>query len=225
MEHHQAVLQKATERYLLDELEPEVRDQFEEHLFDCQECALDVRAAAMFVEQSKIVLAEPVASPGGAQAAEVRTGQGWFAWLRPALALPVLALLLVVVAYQNFVTYPHLMAAASQPQIGPWASVNASTRGAAPVVIKAHPDEGFGLLVSIPPDTSYSSYSLDLYSPSGKLQWSLKIPASSPDDTRSIFVPGAGLEQGTYNLRVTGVSSSGQSSNLGSHPIELQLQN
>ena len=45
MDHQEAVRQKATERYLLDELDPELRDQFEEHLFDCQDCALDVRAA------------------------------------------------------------------------------------------------------------------------------------------------------------------------------------
>jgi hypothetical protein len=229
MDHNEALLQKATERYLLDELDPEIRDQFEEHLFDCQECAVDVRAAAMFVEQSKIVLAEPVALTARAQAANahaanVRTERGWFAWFRPAFAVPVLALLLVVVAYQNFVTYPHLMAAANQPQVGPWASINVSTRGAAPAVIQAHPGEGFGLLVSIPPNNSYSSYSLNLYSPAGKLQWSLKIPAYSPDDTRSIFVPGAGLEQGTYTLKVTGVSASGESSNIDSHPIELQIQ-
>lgn len=57
MDHNEAVRQKATERYLLDELDPDVRDQFEEHLFDCRDCALDVRAAAMLVEQSKVVLA------------------------------------------------------------------------------------------------------------------------------------------------------------------------
>src|SRR5215467_5533997 len=59
MDHNEAVRQNATERYLLDELDPELRDQFEEHLFDCQDCALDLRAGAMFVEQSKIILAEP----------------------------------------------------------------------------------------------------------------------------------------------------------------------
>ena len=58
MDHHEAVRQKATERYLLDDLDAEERDQFEEHLFDCQDCALDVRAGAMFVDQTKVVLAE-----------------------------------------------------------------------------------------------------------------------------------------------------------------------
>jgi anti-sigma factor RsiW len=47
MDHQEAVRQNATEKYLLDELDPELRDQFEEHLFDCQDCALDVRAGAM----------------------------------------------------------------------------------------------------------------------------------------------------------------------------------
>ena len=50
------------------------------------------------------------------------------------------------------------------------------------------------------------------------------IPASSPDDTRSIVIPGAGLEQGTYKLGVNGVSASGQQSNLGSYPIDVKIQ-
>src|ERR1700758_1532691 len=104
MDHEEAVRQNATERYLLDELDPELRDQFEEHLFDCQECALDVRAGAMFVEQSKVILAEPQASYAVVQQPARETAKrGWFAWLRPAFAVPVFALLLAVIGYQNFV--------------------------------------------------------------------------------------------------------------------------
>src|ERR1700730_2578968 len=107
MDHDEAVRTNVTERYLLNELDPELRDQFEEHLFDCQDCALDVRAAAMFVEQRKAMLAErpevhvrvPVA---------ISRSSAWLAWLRPALAVPVLAILLTVVGYQNFVTLPQL---------------------------------------------------------------------------------------------------------------------
>src|SRR5271169_6532231 len=114
MNHDEALRQKATERYLLDELDSELKDQFEEHLFDCQDCALDVRAAAMFVEQSKVVLGEPTAVLPARKPA-VASGKlgwleaGWFGWFRPAFAVPVLALLLAVIAYQNFVTYPNLM--------------------------------------------------------------------------------------------------------------------
>ena len=58
MDHTAVVRQKMTERYLLDELDSEVRDEFEEHYFDCPECAQDIRAGAQFVAHSKIVLAE-----------------------------------------------------------------------------------------------------------------------------------------------------------------------
>ena len=58
MDHEALVCKKMTERYLLDELDSEVRDEFEEHYFDCPKCAFDVRAGTVFIEQSKVILAE-----------------------------------------------------------------------------------------------------------------------------------------------------------------------
>jgi hypothetical protein len=222
MDHTEAVRQKATEKYLLDELDPEVRDQFEEHMFGCQECALDLRAAAMFVEQSKAVLAESPVSSNVRVPVPPRPA-GWLNWFRPAFAMPVLALLVAVIGYQNLVTYPRLMQESSQPQVGSWASINVSTRGSEPKIVKVQPGEGFSLLVNRPPDSSYSAYTLQLYNPAGKLQWTGRISASSPDDARSIYVPGAGLEQGTYKLDIDGVTATGQSSQTGSNPIEVQI--
>jgi anti-sigma factor RsiW len=225
MDHAEALQQKATERYLLDELDPEVKDQFEEHLFDCQECALDVRAAAMFVEQSKIVLGETSATALLVPPA-VAAKPGWFAWFRPAFVVPVFALLLAVVGYQNLVTYPHLTAELKKPQIGPFASIIVSTRGAAKAsTVAVTPGDGFHLLVTIPPDMSYSAYILELHNPAGQLEWTRKIPASSPDDLRTIFIPGSGLQQGTYVVTVNGVTAAGQSSSLGDYPVELQVKN
>jgi anti-sigma factor RsiW len=223
MDHVEALQQKATERYLLDELDPEVKDQFEEHLFDCQECALDVRAAAMFVEQSKVILAEPAVTSPQRRPAATPAKAGWFAWFRPAFAVPVVALLLVVVGYQNLVTR-HLMAAAREPQIGPYVAINVSTRGSAKSAATVAPGDGLNVLVTIPPDMSYSAYILELHNPAGQLEWTRKIPAFSPDDLRTIFIPGAGLEQGTYVLTVNGVTAAGQSTNLGDREIELQVQ-
>ena len=131
MDHDVVVRQKMTERYLLNELDSESRDEFEEHFFDCPECAFDVRAGSAFVEQSKNVLAEtreaemaPASSPTPAPASG-----GWLAWLRPAFAAPALALLLAVVGYQNLVTYPQLQQALNRPQVLPWAPVNVGTLG------------------------------------------------------------------------------------------------
>jgi Putative zinc-finger len=224
MDHNEAVRQKATERYLLDELDPELRDQFEEHLFDCQECALDVRAAAMFVEQSKVRLAESTVPSVVKEPAPATAEPGWFAWLRPAFAVPVLALLLAVLGYQNFVTYPKLMQAANEPQVGPWASVNVSTRGTETAVLKAHPGEGFGLLVNFPPQDGFASYVVDLYNPAGKLEWSGPISAAAAGEDRQIYIPGHNRLPGTYTLVVHGITSAGESKELSRHPIDLQIQ-
>src|SRR5438270_2145612 len=135
MDHEEALREKATERYLLNELDPNLTDQFEEHMFGCQECAMDVRAAAMFVEQSKVVLSERPQGSSVRVPVVVPVKPGWFGWLRPALVFPVLAVLLAMIVYQNLVTYPQLKEAANTPQVLPWASINVSTRGATTPVI------------------------------------------------------------------------------------------
>ena len=224
MDHDEAVRQKATERYLLDELDPELRDQFEEHLFDCQECALDVRAAAMFVEQSKVILAESSAQSAVREPAATAAKSGWFAWLRPAFAVPVLALLLAVIGYQNFVTVPKLTEAANQPQVGPWASLNVSTRGTETTLIKTHPGEGFAVLLNLPPEDGFASYAVDLYNPSGKLEWSGPIPTESVEEGHQIYVPGRNRVSGAYTLVVRGITPAGESKELSRHPIDLQIQ-
>ncbi len=225
MNHDLVVRQKMTERYLLDELDPQQRDEFEEHLFDCPECALDVRAGATFVEQSKTILAESVPEPAFLRlpvAASAR--QGWFAWLRPAFAVPALAALLLFVTYQNLVTYPRLQHALHQPQVLPWASVNVGTWGAGGPTIATAPGKGFLLFLRIPPDGVYQHYTADLYNPAGKVEWSLTIPATPGQDQWPVQVPGANRPAGTYTIAVRGVTAAGESKDLGRTSFELQIQ-
>ncbi len=225
MDHTEAVRLKATERYLLSELDPKLRDQFEEHLFDCQECALDVRAGTMFVEQSKVALAEKPILVTKPAVQKVPAKAGWFSWFKPAFAAPAFALLLLVVGYQNLVQVPHLEMAANQPQILPSAFINVSTRAAiAKTDIATTPDRGFLLTLGIPPDPTYSAYTLELHNPSGGLQWANQIPASSPEDTRSLHIPGTELQQGTYSLVVTGTTTAGQKVTLGTYPVDVKIQ-
>jgi hypothetical protein len=223
MNHDMVVRQKMTERYLLDELEPGERDQFEEHLFDCPDCALDVRAGSAFVEQSKEILAEsaPAIAPVPLPAP---TPRGWFGWLRPAFAVPALALLLIVIGYQNLVTYPRLQQALNQPQVLPWASVNVGTWGAGGPTITAAPGEGFLLFLRIPPDGTYDHYRADLYNPAGKVEWSLTIPASPGQDQWPVQIPGADRQEGTYALAVHGVAATGESKDLGRTSFDLQIR-
>jgi hypothetical protein len=224
MNHDGVVRQKMTERYLLNELDDQQRDEFEAHLFDCRDCAEDVRAGAIFVERSKVVLAENRASVPAPASARVRPQPGWLVWLRPAFAVPALALLLAVVGYQNLVTYPQLQQALNRPQVLPWASVNLGTWGAGGPVITTAPGKGFLLFVRIPPDGVYAHYTADLYNPSGKLEWSLTIPAVAGQDQWPVQVPGANRSAGTYALMVRGISATGESKDIGRASFELQIQ-
>ena len=53
MDHHEALRGEAVEKYLLDELAPQERDEFEEHFFDCPECAADLKVTAAFLDEAK----------------------------------------------------------------------------------------------------------------------------------------------------------------------------
>ena len=230
MDHSESIRLMASEKYLLGELTPELRDQFEEHFFDCQECALEVRAGAAFVEHSKAVLSEPVAVSTVRVPIAAPAKSGWFARLRPAWAVPVLAALLLVVGYQNLVTYPKLKgeaAAFSRPQILASASlINANTRGAGGTVVSARQDEPFLLFVDIPADARFSSYVAELDGPAGNSEWSLAIPAETTKDTVPIRVPASHRGAGLYTLVVRGVaSSSGKGVEVGRYPFELQIRN
>jgi anti-sigma factor RsiW len=203
-------------------LDPEQLDQFEEHLFDCPDCALDVRAAAMLVEQSKNVFSEnPETAPVRVPQPTVKP---WLSWLRPAFAVPVMAALIAVIGYQNLVSYPKLQTAFHLPQVVPWAAINVGTWGAGGPVIQTSAGQGFLLFVRIPPDASYARYTADLYNPAGKLEWTLHFAASPGQDQWPMQVPAANRESGTYILAVHGATVAGESKDLGRASFELQIQ-
>lgn len=239
MDHEAVVRHHMTEKYLLDELDPAVRDEFEGHFFDCPDCAVDVHAGALFVEQSKVVLAQEfeAVSDGLPAFAPVAVKPEWLAglrarWqrpglrpgLRPMFALPVLALLLVVIGYQNLVTYPHLQAALNSPQVLPWAQVNLGTYGPEGPAITIAPGRDFLLFVRIPPEGGYSSYTAELYNATGKLEWSLTSLATAGQEQWAVQVPGANREAGNYILKVRGVTATGERKEVGRASFELQIQ-
>src|SRR5712691_5401136 len=105
MDHGEAIRLGATEKYVLGELPQSLRDEFEEHYFECLECALDLKEAAGFVGNAREVWRQDIAK----SAVKVREPvRGRSAWFRPAIAVPAFAALLLVIAYQNAVTIPRI---------------------------------------------------------------------------------------------------------------------
>lgn len=231
MTHSEAVQQMAAERYLLDELTPDVRDAFEEHMFDCQECALDVRSGSMFVEEAKEQLPTLPASSAAEGARKSASGRAeWFSWLRPAFAVPVFAALLLVVGYQNLVTIPALHTEADQPHIVLNAPLYGATRGGGHTAITADGAHGISLPIDLPVESgvsNYASYAFDLVDPQGKRVWSGSVAApsqqSGSDRQLSVVIPGSMLQTGTYSLTMFGVGENGSRAELERQAFDLSL--
>jgi anti-sigma factor RsiW len=219
MNHSEAIEKMVAERYLLDELPPEAREEFEEHVFDCPECAIDLRAGAVFVHETKAQLpAIATGLPAPSRAVKQSPKPGfWHSLWRPAFAAPAFAALLLVVVFQNVVTFPALRTAATAPHLVPLAPIHSATRGGSHLTITADRAHGIALPVELPVETGLApsvSYSFELRDPRGTLTWSATIPApaqdSAADQPLSLVIPGSILRSGTYSLTVTNVDAHGE---------------
>ncbi|HEX4066362.1 MAG TPA: zf-HC2 domain-containing protein [Acidobacteriaceae bacterium] len=215
----------ATERYLLGELNPEMREAFEAHFFECQECAMDLRAAAAFVDEAKVQLAEPAASSTAAPKTTPRQ-RDWFGWLRPAIAVPVFAALLLMIGYQNFATIPSLRSAASEPRLAPWATLHVGTRDGGPMPVVADPKAGAVVLIDVPETAEYTSFDFALQDPQGKQRWTQTLAASATENGQrslSLLIPGFGLQQGAYTLTISGITAQGSRTPLDRRVLDIRF--
>lgn len=231
MDHSEAVEKMIAERYLLDELAVEEREAFEEHIFDCPECALDLQAGAVFVDAAKAQLPD-LAKQTQAEAGSGTRKEKWkmglsFAWLRPAIAAPALATLLIILGYQNLVTYPSLRSTANQPRLLPWAPLHGATRGAN-LSLSATRATG----VAIPLDLSSrlglpTTFLIELRDPKGEHIWSgsAQLSADSDDGPHpvSLVIPGSILQNGSYTIEISTLGSQSERSTTDRYGVEIHL--
>ncbi|MES2221852.1 MAG: hypothetical protein V4587_12915, partial [Acidobacteriota bacterium] len=72
-------------------------------------------------------------------------------------------------------------------------------------VPSGHP---FLLVMDIPTQERFSTYTCSLYSPSGKLAWQFQVSAQQAKDTISITIPAEDRLEGKYSLHVQGNTGS-----------------
>ena len=214
MDHNEAIHSMAVERYLLDELPPELRDAFEEHLFDCPECAMNLRSGAAFVEGAREHLPALVASSPsiGSPSTSVSSNshkKNWFFNWQAAFAAPIFAALLAIVGYQNLTTIPHLRAVVDEPRLLPWTSIHAGTRGGAAIILNLSHHQGAVLLIDLPQDPGYTSYAFDLLNPEGNVVDQTSTPGSGGSGTAELTYQKP--EKGTWEIDVMlDLTTSGQ---------------
>src|SRR5260370_17637710 len=89
MDHSEALRLQAAEKYVLGELSPALRDEYEEHYFDCQERAVDLKATVAFVDAGRATFRSWRHESFEPQGASVFSS--WFRWLIPSILVPTIA--------------------------------------------------------------------------------------------------------------------------------------
>ena len=215
MDHQEAIGLSAAERYLLGELSPLERDDFEEHYFNCHECATEVRLTSHFLDGARKELVHSQTARHVRPAPKGSFIGDWLALLwKPAFLGPVAALLLLFVGYQNVVVYPHLartVAQLRQPAVLTAVSlISASVRGAGGrLQVSGNPNQPVLLAVDIPGEERFGSYVCELVTTSGTVLWSVPVSGVQAHDTVSISVPAGTLQAGAYALVVKGLMFKG----------------
>ena len=206
MDHSEALRLQAAEKYVLGELSPNLREEYEEHYFECDECASDLKAAAAFGDSARELFRK---ESGQQERAQVG---GWFGWLRPAIAAPVLAALVFVVCYQSFVTIPKVQRGVAVPtavQNADFVSlIGANSRSEGAKRFQIHGDRPAILEVDVPASGEFASYLCQLRDASGRTIYQDHISAADAKSTVHLILPKGALKPGEFSLALIGQGTS-----------------
>jgi hypothetical protein len=227
MEHSEALRIKAAEQYLLGELTGALRDDYEEHFFTCPECALEVRAGAAFIENTREAGRTEISHvPATNRKPEAL---GWFDFiLRPAFALPALAGLILLVVYQNALVIPDLkssLSSASSPQVLATTVLRPGiVRGGEGSIVKALRGRPVLISLDIPPHQLFLSYNCELLSQSGKQEIAFRVEGSDVTDSMQVLLPSGRLAAGKHTLVLRGGGDNNVSGpEISRYPFTLEF--
>ncbi len=186
-EHQAAVESMAAERYVLGEMEPGERDAFEEHFFDCVECANDVR------EETKI--ADGVRTAG--RVAEPANLLTRWAVAAGAVVAVSLGYLYLDQRIPSSIGQPVRVAAAEQP-------IELESVRGADDVRKVRADQPVALYFVIPPEHPLPVYTCELRDAVEEKIVSMPVSHTQARDTVKMPVPSRTLRSGQYKVVIRG---------------------
>jgi len=215
--------------HVLGELDATLRDQYEEHYFDCPACALDLQAAAAFAATTRQVFQEDADAALAAAAAgrrapvEPTPAPSWlqrFRWTFAAVPTFAALLLATIVTYQDTVLIPHLKNAAT-PAVSSLSTAvldlpPSGTRGgnapANEAPFQVIPGESFSVQFDFTPSAILPAYVCQLQDATGRVLFQVAVPADKANQRFNLAVPGSLLPaSGNYRIVFLGADpASGQ---------------
>ncbi|MGB7844769.1 MAG: zf-HC2 domain-containing protein [Candidatus Acidiferrum sp.] len=213
MDHLEALQIQASEKYALGELSPELREQFEEHYFDCAECAEDVKAALTFITAARKFFREQP-SQANVVAKEQPGRSRWMSWYRPAILVPAMAAIVLTIGYYSLPSKPQIGEITAPGQVLV-SSPSFGLRGGDRVesektVLQIPAGNAFQLHFDFVPaqDHNFSSYAGELQDKSSRVLVQFDIPADRVNKEVNLVVPAGLLHPGDYSLVVFGRDAS-----------------
>jgi hypothetical protein len=201
VKNQECIESMTAEKYLLGELSAVERDQFEDHFFECPECAEAVRDLSNLREGARAEFRQAQAAAPAAAPAAVQSPAGWLQRLRAWFLCPQSAVAFAGLALAAVTGVQNLqMRALLQPQILRSVALQPATRGNIQGLSSAA-DGAFVLLEA------------DLPGAGGNVTWSVRTAqgetamngagqAPDPGLSFKILVPAARLDPGEYTLAV-----------------------
>jgi hypothetical protein len=228
MNHQEALREMAVERYLLGELSGASLDSFEEHLFECSDCTMDVKAGVTFIDAARTELSAPlrVAAPNR------KYTPAWTSWFTSPWTLgPALAACLLVLCFQTFISQPRMRQELAQMQapsvLNPLVLANAGARGDSIPEIIAPEHGSFVISLDVPGTGGFSSYLCSLHGPDGSLLWQTTVSPEQARDAVLINIPTGKTKEGLNTFLVQGLPISGTSNgrleDLASYRFHLKI--
>jgi hypothetical protein len=199
--HDEAIGAQAAERYVAGELTPPERSAFEEHFFDCPECADKVRGELVFAANARVLLC---------YAATAAPKPVWWEvcaeWFRPrrALAYSLAGNAVLALGFGFFILAGPR--AAIGPRLLPAYLAPGPARGTGDMPVHQIPSGAPAFLAQIRmPGPRVSFYFYEILDVGGKRE---SVGAVSPpggqDNALYLEVPVAGLAGGVHTLEVRG---------------------
>jgi hypothetical protein len=208
MNHNEATNLEAGVKYVLGELSQNQREEYEEHYFDCAECAIDVKALATFADTTREVLRQERQKEFAESLAPA--SRGWFAWLRPAFAVPAIVVLLAVVVYQNTAGFSGKNSDGAQV-FNSYSLMGPSRGGDDGAPIQIHPREAFALDFDLTTTKTFDHYLCQLQDEAGNAVLQVKLAGEKANREVHLLVPGVLKHAGKYSVVVAGATAGNDS--------------
>lgn len=211
MQHEDAIRTQAAERYLLGEMSPDEREDYEDHYFSCDACGHELSATAAFVANARQVLAAPPrADARDAGAGTVRPGRdSWWGRLLAAseVLVPALGVAVVVLAvwagYQRLAVIPELrqqLAERDAAQAVPTVALRSAARGAGPRLQVSASDAFAVLQADVFAERAVTAYIATLVNGEDREHFRTSLGAPEVGMPVTLLIPVRDLGSGEYTL-------------------------